>query len=341
MNYSNNPKRQRPKRSVVASMMAAIAAGAMLLAAGPVNAQDAAKFPEHAVRLIVPYPPGGVTDILARKIAQKVSTQWGQPMFVENVAGASGLIGTRTVAHATPDGYTILFGNTAIFSLNPNLFKALPYDPIRGFAPITLAARVSNALLVSPEFPAKNLEELIALAKKRPGALTFASNSPGSTNHLSGEMLKMEAGIDLLHVPYKSSTAAVIDLMAGRISMMFDNLTTAMPYLKDGRLRALVVTSEKRVPSLPNVKTMAESGFKNFVITPWWGIFAPAGTPQPVVDKLHDSIVAALKDPEINKYFVSQETEVVGNTPQEFRKIVESDLSTWAKVIKAANVKME
>jgi len=328
-------------RAVIRGLVAAVVITPLATMAAPAAAQDASNFPERAIRLIVPYPAGGVTDILARKIAQQVSTKWGKQMYVDNVTGASGIVGTRTAANAAPDGYTLLFTNTHIMSLNPNLFKDLPYDPLRDFVPVTLAARVSNVLLVGPEFPAKNLQELIALAKEKPGEFTFASNSPGSTNHLSGEMLKMQGNIDLLHVPYKSSTAAVIDLIAGRISMMFDNLTTATPYIKDGRLKALAVTSEKRVATLPDVPTMKELGYDTFVITPWWGIVAPAKTPKPIVDKLRDAIVEALNNPEVHAYFVSQETEVVGSTPEELGKIIEADLSIWADVIKTANVKVE
>ncbi len=296
----------------------------------------AATYPNHPVRFIVPYPPGGITDILARTIAQRISIDWGQQMFVDNRAGASGNIGVAAAAKAPPDGYTIVFGNASTHAINATLFKDLPFDPIKDFEPVTMVARVSNVLLVAPDFPAKSLKELIALAKAKPGMLTFASNSPGSSNHLTGELLKTMAGIDMVHVPYKSSTNAVIDLIGGRVSLMFDNLTTAIPYIRQGRLRALAVTSEKRVPALPDVPTMVESGLPGFVVTPWWGIFAPAGTPKPIVDKLNHDIVAVLKSKEVSEFLAAQATDVVGDSPQEFATFVKGEAARWGQVVKAS-----
>jgi tripartite-type tricarboxylate transporter receptor subunit TctC len=305
------------------------------------GASHAQTYPDRPVKLIVPYPPGGITDTFARKIAEHVSSQWGQPMIVENKAGASGNIGLAAAAKAPADGYTIVFGNTSTHAINVSLFKHLPFDPIRDFDPVTMVARVSNVLLVRPDFPAKNLNDLIALAKSKPGELTFASNSTGSSNHLAGELLKTMASIDMLHVPYKSTTSAMVDLLGGRISMMFADLTTSMPFLRDGRVRALAVTSSNRVPQLPDVPTMTESGLSGFVVTPWWGVFAPAGTPKPIIAKLNHDISVALHSKEVSEYFAAQATDVVGDSPEEFRKFVGGEAERWGKVVRSSGAKLD
>jgi len=328
--------RCRTVRGLLHVVILALALGGTL----PIDCAAQA-YPDRPVRLIVPYPPGGITDVLARTIAQRISLQWGQQMVVDNRAGASGNIGMAIAARAAADGYTIAFGNAQTHAINVSLFKTLPFDPIKDFAPITMVARVSNVLLVGPNFPAKNLGELIALAKSKPGQLTFASNSVGSSNHLTGELLKTMVGIDMIHVPYKTSTTAFIDLIGGRVALMFDNLTTAMPQIKSGKVRALAVTSEKRVAELPDVPTMVESGLKGFVVTPWWGVFAPARTPQPVVDKLNHDIVAVLHSNEVKDYLTSQATEVVGDSPQEFAAYLNGEIARWAKVVKASGATAE
>jgi tripartite-type tricarboxylate transporter receptor subunit TctC len=316
--------------------MLSIAAGLFMI-----GAAGAQTYPDRPVRLIVPYPPGGITDTFARTIAQRVSTQWGQQMFVENKAGASGNIGLAAAAKAPADGYTIVFGNTSTHAINVSLFKDLPFDPIKDFEPVTMVARVSNVLLVKPDFPAKSLKELIALAKSKPGELTFASNSTGSSNHLAGELLKTMAGIDMLHVPYKSTTGAIVDLFGGRVSLMFADLTTSMPYLRDGRVRALAVTSSKRVSQLPDVPTMTESGLDGFVVTPWWGIFAPAGTPKAIITRLNHEISTALHSKEVSEYFAAQATDVVGDSPEEFRQFVGGEAERWGKVVKSSGAKLD
>ena len=326
-----HPARFWIARWFVRTTCAAIAVAGTL---GVVHAQQT--YPDRPVRFIVPYPPGGITDILARTIASRISVHWGQQMVVDNRAGASGNIGIAAATKAPADGYTIAFGNASTHAINVSLFKNLPFDPIKDFAPITMVARVSNVLLVGRDFPAKNLGDLIALAKSKPGQLTFASNSVGSSNHLTGELLKTMAGIDMVHVPYKSSTTAAVDLIGGRISLMFDNLTTAIPQVKAGRLRPLAVTSERRVAELPDVPTMLESGLKGFVVTPWWGIFAPAATPKPIIDKLNRDIVAVLHSKEVKEYLASQATEVVGNSPQEFAGYLKGEIVRWAEVVKAS-----
>ena len=257
-------------------------------------------------------------------------------MIVDNRAGASGNIGVASVAKAAPDGYTIVFGNASTHAINATLFKKLPFDPVKDFEPITNVASVSNVLLVNPDMPVKTLADLIALAKSQPGKLSFASNSVGSSNHLTGELLKTMAKIDMFHVPYKSSTTAATDLMGGRLSLMFDNLTTAVPHVKAGRLRALAVTSERRVAALPDVPTMVESGLPGFVVTPWWGVFAPAGTPRPVVDKLNRDIVAVMKSPEVRDFFAAQGTDVIANSPEEFARYVRGEAARWGEVVRAS-----
>lgn len=311
----------------------------VLVYSGSVYAQE---YPNRVVRLVVPYPPGGVTDILARQIAQGVSAKWDSyQMIVDNRAGASGNIGVASVARAEPDGYTIVFGNSSTHAINPNLFKQIQFDPIKDFAPVTMVASVSNVLLVNPKMPVRTLAELIALAKSKPGELTFASNSTGSSNHLTGELLKKMAGIDMLHVPYKSATSAGIDVIGGRVSLMFDNATTAVPHVKSGRLRALAVTSAQRIPALADVPTMVESGLPDFVVTPWWGIFAPAGTPNPIISKLNRDIVAVLESAEVQKFFASQGTDIVANSPEEFAGYVKGEVARWGEVVKASGATVD
>jgi tripartite-type tricarboxylate transporter receptor subunit TctC len=309
--------------------------------AAPGIAQAAQPYPDRHVRLIVPYPPGGVTDVLARTIAQRLSIQWGQQMVVDNRAGASGNIGMAIAARAPADGYTIAFGNAQTHAINASLFKSLPYDPIKDFAPITMVARVSNVLLVGPSFPARTLGDVIAMAKAKPGQLTFASNGVGSSNHLTGELLKTMAGIDMVHVPYKTSTTAAIDLIGGRVALMFDNLTTAIPQIRANKMRPVAVTSERRVAELPEVPTIAESGLKGFAVTPWWGIFAPAGTPRPIIDRLNRDIVAVLHSKEVKDYLASQATEVVSTSPQEFAAYLKGEIARWGQVVKASGATAE
>ena len=300
-------------------------------------AAQAQPFPSKPVRLVVPYPPGGITDILARTIAQRVSTVWGdQQMIVDNRAGASGNIGVAHVAKSAPDGHTIVFGNASTHAINGALFKNLQFDPIKDFEPVTNVASVNNVLLVSPEFPGKTLADLVSMARAQPGKLTFASNSVGSSNHLSGELLKSMAKIDMLHIPYKSATGAQTDLMGGRITMMFDNMTTAVPQVKAGKLRALAVTGEQRNPALPGVPTMVESGLPGFVVTPWWGVFAPAGTPRPIIEKLHRDIVGVLNLKEVRDFFAAQGTDVIANTPEEFARYVRGEAARWGEVVRAS-----
>jgi tripartite-type tricarboxylate transporter receptor subunit TctC len=332
---------RRPVRLALARQLAYATYAVIASWAVPGIAQAAQPYPDRHVRLIVPYPAGGVTDVLARTIAQRISVQWGQQVVVDNRGGASGNIGMAIAARAPADGYTIAFGNAQTHAINASLFKSLPYDPIKDFAPITMVARVSNVLLVGPSFPARTLADVIAMAKAKPGQLTFASNGVGSSNHLTGELLKTMAGIDMVHVPYKTSTTAAIDLIGGRVALMFDNLTTAIPQIRANKMRPVAVTSERRVAELPEVPTIAESGLKGFVVTPWWGIFAPAGTPKPIIDTLNRDIVAVLHSKDVKDYLASQATEVVSTSPQEFAAYLKTEIVRWGKVVKASGATAE
>jgi tripartite-type tricarboxylate transporter receptor subunit TctC len=302
------------------------------------GAQD---FPVRPVRFIVPYPAGGITDILARVIAQHLTVQWGEQVVVDNRAGASGNIGTEIAARANPDGHTILFGNSSTHAINPSLFSRVAFDPIADFEAVTLVANVANALLVHPAFAARNVKDVVAMAKAKPGQLTFASNSTGSSNHLAGELLKTMAGIDMVHVPYKSAVAASVDIIGGRVAMMFDNLPTAVPHVKAGRLRALAVTGATRSPSLPDVPTMIESGLEGFVLTPWWGVFAPARTPREIVLKLNRDIVAVLKTGEVRASFAAQGADIVANSAEDFARYVKTEMSRWGKIVKDSGAKAD
>ncbi len=308
------------------------------LATGGIAAET---FPARPVRFIVPYPPGGITDILARVIAQNLTAKWGEQVIVDNRAGASGNIGAEIAARATPDGYTILFGNSSIHAINPSLFSKLAFDPIKDFEAVTLVANVTNALLVNPALPARTVQDIVAMAKAKPGQLTFASNSTGSSNHLAGELLKTTAGIDMVHVPYKSAVAASVDIIGGRVTMMFDNLPTAIPHVKAGRLRALATTGSNRSPSLPDAPTMVESGFPGFVLTPWWGVFAPARTPRDIVTKLNADIVAVLKANDVRESFAAQGADIVANSAADFARYVKAEMSRWGKIVKDSGAKAD
>src|SRR5688572_3064346 len=254
----------------------------------PAVAQTA--YPPKSLRFVVPFPPGGPLDIVARVIAQDLNRGWGQAVLVDNRPGAGGNIGADVVAKSAPDGYTILMGAVSTHAINVWLYSKLPYDPIRDFAPITLVTSVPNVLVVHPSVPVRNVQQLIALAKARPGQLNFASGSTGSAGHLAGELFKTMAGADMVHIPYKGAAPAVTDLVAGHVSLMFDNMASALPNIKAGRVRALAVTTAQRSPFLPDIPTISEAGLRGFDIGTWFGIFAPAGTPRDVVMRLNAEI---------------------------------------------------
>jgi tripartite-type tricarboxylate transporter receptor subunit TctC len=317
----------------------AAAALAVGLLGGHAEAQS--DYPNQPIRLIVPFAAGGATDVLARLLGERLSQSLGQQVVVDNRGGAGGNIGSAQAAKAEPDGYTLLMGAVGTHAINQSIYPKLPYDPIEDFAPVSLVATVPNVLVVNPSVPAQTVQELIALAKSRPGELNFASSGNGTSIHLSGELFKSMTGVDMVHVPYKGSGPAMTDLLGGQVQMMFDNLPSALPNVQAGKLRALGVTGAERSPALPDVPTIEEAGVPGYEALSWFGIFAPAGTPQPVIDKLHDHIVQALADPAMRARLADLGAEPVGSTPQEFASFIRAEAEKWAKVVKEAGVKLE
>ncbi len=295
---------------------------------------------DQPIRIVVPYPPGGTTDLLARAIAPRLGARIGQSVVVENKAGAGGIIGAQQVAKAAPDGRTLVFASIATHGIIPALQTPPPYNPIVDFAPITLVASTPNVLLANPSLPAQNVNELIAMAKAEPGKVNFGSTSHGGSPHMSGELFKSLAQIDLVHVPYKGGAPMLIDLMGGQIPIAFDNLPSSMTYIKAGKVRALAVTTAKRWPGAPEIPTMAEAGVPGYEVSAWFGLLAPAGTPKPIIDALNRNVVAVLKMPEIEKLFFEQGAEPVGNTPDEFARFIQSELDKWSKLAKSNNIKL-
>jgi tripartite-type tricarboxylate transporter receptor subunit TctC len=320
------------KRTPVPVLAAAFAAAT--LAAAPAAAQT---YPAKIVKIVVPTSPGGGNDAMARIVAGKLQERWKQAVIVENKAGANGAIATEFVARAAPDGYTILFGYIATHGINPGLSK-VPYDPVKDFLPVAEIAEAQGVLVVNPAVPAKSVKELIALAKATPGSLSYASAGNGTAPHIAGELFKKQAGVDLLHVPYKGSAPAVTDTLAGTTQVMFPSLVAAGSHIKSGKLRALAVTGSKRSPLFPNLPTIAEAGVAGFEITQWYGFFAPAKTPREIVDKLNRDIVAIMKEPDTAKKFADQGADVVTGSPEEFGKFVQAELAKWGKFIKEAKI---
>jgi tripartite-type tricarboxylate transporter receptor subunit TctC len=303
-------------------------------------AAQASDFPNKAIRLVVPFPPGGATDAAARLVAVKMSEHWGQPVLVDNRAGAGGNVGSDLVAKAPADGYTLVMGVTGSHAINTSLYSKMPYDPVTDFVAISQVAVVPNVLVVHPSVPAKNLAELVALAKKEPGKLNYASLGNGTAAHLGMEMLKSEAGVDITHVPYKGSAPAVSDLLAGQVQMMVDGLPSALPHIKAGKLRAIALTSLRRAPSLPDLPTISES-YPGFYADAWSGLFAPKGTPQPVVDKLSAEVQRILKLPDVREKLAALGAEPVGSTQAEFTAHVKREIDKWAKVVKTSGAKVD
>jgi len=322
-------------RRAACKALLAVAAAAC---AAPAVADDAAGYPNRPVKVIVTYAPGGANDITARLYAQALSEALGQPFVVENRAGASGIPGTDAAGHARPDGYTLLLGAGGTMTINPGLFKRLPYDPLKTFAPVGLLARSPLVLVVPPSLPVKTMQEFLAYARKQPQGVTFASPGAGTPLHLAGELFSRSAGIEALHVPYKGSTPALNDLMAGRVDMMFDVLGSSMQFVQAGNLRALAVSSPTRSPQLPDVPTVDEEGVKGFDVTSWFGYFAPAGTPQAIIDKLNAAINKAAASPAMRDHLAPMGMVPAGGTPQELRTIVETEKAKWADVMAKAGI---
>ncbi|MCM2328363.1 MAG: tripartite tricarboxylate transporter substrate binding protein [Lysobacter sp.] len=324
-----------PKRRFLAAALAAIA----LAPLAPAFAQDAS-YPTRAIKILVPYPPGGFNDTLARTIGAKLQAAWGQPVVVENRPGGNTLIGTEAAARSPADGYTI-FVTPFAFAVNQSIFKKLPYDPVKDFAPITLAATTPNILVVNPSLGVNSVKELIARAKEKPGALNYASTGTGSSNHLSMELFKQMAGVDITHVPYKGSAPAVTDLIGGQVGLMFDNVPNIINQVKAGRLKALAVTTKEKSPHVPDLPTVSEAGVPGYEVTVWFGFAAPAGTPRPILDKLNAEIVKSLRMPDVREKFSAQGVDVVGSSPEQFAAYLRQQMDLWAKVVKAAGVTPE
>jgi tripartite-type tricarboxylate transporter receptor subunit TctC len=315
-----------------------VAALLMLSAAQAASAQS--PYPNRPVKILVGFTPGTAPDLAARILADRFAEVSGSPFVVENVPGAGGNIATERVAKASADGYTLLMGGNPALVINPSLYEALPFDPQKDFAPISQVFIAANVLAVPIELPIKSVADLVALAKAEPGKLSYGHAGVGTSQHLAGELFKYMAHVDIAAVPYRGTTAFIPDLLGNRISMSFANIVNVMPLAREGKLRALAITSIKRSALAPDLPTMAESGFPGFEAVPWFGLLAPAGTPQDIVNKLHDETVKTLAMPEVRKKFDELGLDPVGNTPAEFTAVIKKETPEWAKVIKDAGIKL-
>lgn len=321
-----------------AKLIVAVTAAFTLI---PLAQAQGPAYPRGPVTLVVPFPAGGPTDAMARQLAQKLGDRLGQQVVVDNKGGAGGSIAAEAVAKAAPDGQTLFFGTTGTLAINPSLYAKLRYDPVKDFAPVSLMATTMNVLVVSPEVPAKNLGELIRLAKAKPDTLTFGSAGNGSSNHLSGELFRTSAGLQITHIPYKGSAPALVDLLGGRLTMMFDTIAQQTGNIAAGKVRALAVTGPKRSPLLPEVPTAQEAGLKDFDVTIWYGVLAPAGTPAPVVDRLAREIATVMATDEMKKRMQADGAEAQPTTPAEFAALIRHDMAKWGPVVKASGATLD
>jgi len=321
-------------------MKRALAALAVSLAVLAPAAALAQAFPTKPIRLVVTYPPGGGADLMARLVAPKMAEALGQQVVVENKPGASGQIGAAEVARAAPDGYTLML-DASSFAVNPSLYAKLPYDPNRSFTPLAVLALYPNMLVVTPSFPPKDVKELVALAKEKPGTVAFASSGNGSAQHLAGELFKQKAGVDMTHIPYKGGGPAMNDVMGGQVPVFFANVASGLAHVKGGKLRAMAVTGAKRASSLPDTPTMAEAGIPGYEVYEWNAIFAPAGTPPAVVDRLAAAIATAMQSAEIRARVATLGGEIAGYGPKEAGRFVREQTELWGKVVKAGGIKVD
>jgi len=311
---------------------------AFILSSVLVTPAAAQPYPSRIVKLIVPQTPGGATDVFARKIGQLLSEKWGQPVVIENRAGAGGVVGTDVVAKSAPDGYTLLVTYAGSQAINPSLYPKIPFDSVKDFQTIATLASTPFVLIVHPKLPAKDLAEYVALARARPDALTYASSGNGSVNHLLGEMLKTEAGIKMLHVPYRGVAPAITDVIGGQVDSAFSSVPSVLQMVQTDKVRALAISSAQRIAAAPEIPTIAESGFPGFDVNPWWGILAPAGIDVTIVRKINDDVANILRTKEMIDFLAAQGAEPLITSPEEFLKILEADVVKWAKVVKSAGV---
>jgi tripartite-type tricarboxylate transporter receptor subunit TctC len=303
----------------------------------PAHAQT---FPTRPVRIVVPFPPGGTSDILARSIGQKLTEEWGQPVLTDNRPGAAGNIASENVAKSKPDGYTLYINTVGTHAINPAIYAKLAFDPLNDFTPITNLVNLPSVLLVHPSVPVKNVKDLIALARKRPGELQYSSAGSGAQPHLTAEMFKVMAGINLLHVPYKGAGPQMIGILSGEVALTFATAPSGVPYVKSGQLRALGVTSAKRIPALPEVPTIAE-GLPGYEAVGWNGLVGPAAMPAPLLDKIHDAVARIVRTPEINARLVDLGAEPALSTPAEFAALMKAEIVKWARVVKESGAKLD
>jgi tripartite-type tricarboxylate transporter receptor subunit TctC len=325
------------KRALVAVVAVVVA----ILAFGPLAAAAQAAWPNRPIRLVVPFTPGGSTDILARSIGKELQDAWGQPVVIDNVPGAGGAIGADRVAKAPADGYTLLMGHIGTLAVNPSLYPNLPYDPIKSFAPVAWVARVPNVLVVHPSVPARTVQELVALAKAKPGQLAYGSGGNGSAANLATEYFKLRTGTSLLHIPYRGTAPATADLMGGQIQVLFTGAPAVLGQIRAGQLRALAVSSPKRLDALPEVPTVAESGYKDFEADQWYGVVAPAGTPPAVIAKLNAQINLSLNSPALKQRLHNEGAVAVPSTPEAFGAHIAREIARWQPVIKSGRVKAD
>jgi len=327
-------------RRTLLSRLALLACAASLSAV-PLAAQAQDGYPNKPLRIVVPFAAGGGVDILTRVLAQHLGEALKQPVTIDNRTGAGGNVGVDAVAKSAADGYTLVMATTGTHTINPGLYKSMPFDAEKDFAPITLVASVPNLLVVNPAVPARDVRELVAHAKSQPGKLSYASFGNGTGNHLSGEMFKAMAGLDVVHVPYKAAPQAVTDLIAGQTAFAFVNTPLALPHVRAGKLRALAVTGGRRSAATPEYPTMNEAGVPNYVVESWYGLMAPAGTPAAVVARLHKEVVAVLAKPEVREFFARQGADVVTSAPAEFAAQAKAERTRWAEVIRASGAKVD
>ncbi len=312
---------------------------ALALAIGAnARAQSTDTYPDKPIRMVVPYPPGGPTDLVARLVAAEMSNTLGQPIVVDNKPGASGMLGAETVARAPADGYTFL-ANASLHVINPSIYSEMRFDALNDFVPITQLAAVPLVLVVPADSKIRSVQDLVAAGKANPNALNFASAGNASAQQLAGESFKMAAGFDMQHVPYKGSAPALVDLIGGQVQLMFDSMPSAMPHVQSGKLRALAVTTPKRVPALPDVPTIAESGYPGYDISTWYGLWAPKGTPQPIVNKLYQAAATALKTPKLIEQYGGMGAEPVGSTPADFHGYNASEALKWGEIVRKSGAK--